>query len=136
MMDFLRYLWNQFEAAVPAQQLIMRSGHPDRVLVFARELIAHRARWTTGVEARRADGYICDPKSPKAARFCAAGAIEACATTDAARDLALALLADAIDPVAPAPGRPRIRDFMRAAGFSDHRGHRETLALFDRATGK
>jgi hypothetical protein len=114
---------------VPAQQVISKSKHPQRVLAFARVLIADRRRWTTGVAARRASGTECSPHDPDAVCFCAYGAIDACATTDAARREAEELLARVICPEPKTLG-----DTLPCSVISrvnDRKGHKATLAAFD-----
>jgi hypothetical protein len=126
MKSLIRAVWHLVSPPIPANELKMRSKMPHRVLVFARNLIEDRRRWTTGVEARMASGIECTPDSPDAVCFCANGALRACSADPAALMAATARLASVIDEPAPTA-------YIAVAHQNDGRGHRAVLAAFDKA---
>lgn len=129
----IRWFWNLINPVVPAQSIKMRSSVGQRTLLFARQLIADKRRWTRGVEAANANGSECDPTSPEAACFCAAGAIKACAANDVAYATAMHCLASSIKPGYDHSDRPHFSAFVTITNVNDKKGHKAVLKAFDAA---
>jgi hypothetical protein len=90
----------------------------------ARALIEDPDRWTTGNYAQTAGGRECTPDDLRAVRWCAVGALRACAADD--------------DDVRGAIGRALCcaandLGYRRAATLNDAQGHAAVLAMYDRA---
>ena len=92
------------------------------VLETAKELISHRDRWCRAALARDAEGVSIPPDWDEAASWCAQGAIGAIAPDPASDGR---VYADVALRRAVPHGTP--------AGVNDHRGHKATLAMVDRA---
>lgn len=130
--SIFRWVWDLISPAVPANQMLMKSTHPDRVLVFARHLISDRRRWTTGFEMRNKDGYETE-YIEDAVSFCAAGAISACATTMLASNAALDALAKVINERRLSNNRFQGVPYLAVAHENDRYGYKATLEAFDEA---
>lgn len=96
------------------------------ILKKARELITDPEHWTRDTYARDAEGEYCNMNSPRAAKFCALGAIRRVSNS-----MSLGYLDSdarvAMDMLARKIGGPSI------AQFNDHHTHEEVLAKFDGA---
>jgi hypothetical protein len=96
-----------------------------QIVARALELISDEAQWTRGFVARRADGRLCACFDPRAARFCAVGALNR-----AARELVGVVLVEhayvAEGFVLAANGRHH--DSL--SRINDNDGHEVIVAMF------
>ena len=103
------------------------------VLRAARRLLADPARWCRGALATDAEGQTVEPCSLVARRWCAAGAVERAGflmlitdrLPEAVLDQAMVLLLDTVNQLGFEEGG--------VGDFNDSHGHREVLALLDKA---
>lgn len=133
-MNPIRFIWNLVSPATPARLVLMRSQHPSRVLLFARELIKDRCRWTTGVEARMLSGSEVNVNDERATCFCANGAISACAVDEMTADAARMMLAGAIfGAIPPEHDEREFIAYRLIVQLNDKQGHSATIAALDKA---
>lgn len=91
----------------------------------AKALIQNRKRWIQGTPARDAKGYTCNPRSKAAVYFCAIGAVVR--VTKSKKPFDFLLAASEVQPIAG------FDENYPIWGTNDERGHKATLAMFDRA---
>ena len=99
-------------------------------LQYAKARIARSDNWTQGALARNADGDVCVPHNPGAARWCAEGALHlAAALTHDDTEIRLSALF-ALFGVCPDGGWT-----VSVAQFNDDPDtrHEDVLSLYDRA---
>ena len=105
-----------------------RSATARNVLIRARARIADREHWTKGTLAADGDGNEVLPKSRRAVRWCALGALYRVTSPVKGHRSASELLAAEIH------GGPAFGDAdYRITEFNDSHTHKQVLALYDRA---
>ena len=104
----------------------MLTVEQKQIVQKARDRIADRRRWCTGVEARLADGQTCYVGHPRAAKFCAFGALHRECLAVTGLDGALAMAESVARLIRP--DRAPLSDIDDGMN-----GHAKVLALFDKA---
>lgn len=102
----------------------MRHDPVLALLEAARRRITDPARWTSGVQARDAEGVCVDPRDAEAVSWCAVGAIRREAYDGEPDDWALR---------GAAYGRLYVVAGRAIEDVNDAQGHAAVLAIFDAA---